>query len=258
MWLDFKIKYNSCIRAIFYGNFVALEQLLEENHLLAKKNLPGYFHLIYYATHHKRLDMIKLLLEKGANVNSSYSREDKTSLFIAVENNNTEIVKFLLEKKANIDKGLNSGTVTPLRMACLFGHRDMMKLLVKFGANTQMKEEISGKYQFTLLKDSKSILEKLDVTKYMRETPEKRVLLKKESCMIASKTLQLTKLFFKYWSPSRHFFYPPNSRKSIHTLLLCTHRTKHYVMKSKRKRKDFTKVLLPREIWFLILSMYTN
>jgi len=81
--------------------------------------------------------VIKLLLEKGANIESKgiYGR---TPLSWAAEKGHEAVVKLLLEKGVSIESTVNSRT--PLSWAAKEGHEAVVKLLLEKGANIESKD----------------------------------------------------------------------------------------------------------------------
>ena len=104
------------------------------------------------------LEIVKMLVEKGADVNKLDSNGNTplsitcsnnniaiinylidhnadvnqgNALYNACENGNLEVAKLLIEKGANVNKGPN----TPLCGACEKGYYDIVKLLIDNGAN---------------------------------------------------------------------------------------------------------------------------
>ena len=74
-------------------------------------------------------DLIKLLIENGADVN--LGSKTPLSALIAQENVNYVMIEYLLEKGANINKGLES----PLFIACCKNDFTLIKYLIEKGAN---------------------------------------------------------------------------------------------------------------------------
>lgn len=74
-------------------------------------------------------DNIKLAVENGADVDSCGTMQ------WAVRNDNYEIVKYMLEHGADVNYQNDDGKWTSLMLACSEGQVDIAKLLIDFGAD---------------------------------------------------------------------------------------------------------------------------
>ena len=87
--------------------------------------------------------MVKLLLEKGAELETKDDICGQTPLLWATRNGNEAVVKLLLEKGAELDaKDRNSQT--PLSWAAQNGHEAVVKLLLEKGAGLETKDNMYG------------------------------------------------------------------------------------------------------------------
>jgi ankyrin repeat protein len=77
--------------------------------------------------------VVKLLLEKGANVESEDRHDGHRPLWWAVERGHEAVVKLLLEKGADVESEDGYYGHTPLSWAALKGHEAIMKLLLEKG-----------------------------------------------------------------------------------------------------------------------------
>jgi ankyrin repeat protein len=118
--------------AAYFGIEPAVRLLLEKGANLNAADRRGRTPL-YWATHNGHIDVVKLLLEKGANVDAA-DRRGWTPLYRATHNGQLDIVKLLLEKGANVDAADRGGR-TPLHRATHNGQIDIVKLLLEKGAN---------------------------------------------------------------------------------------------------------------------------
>ena len=140
------------ITAIKKGDFKAVVNLIETN--------PKYLnHAIFEAVDVGNVDIVKLLLEKGADVNLEVGDDDATLLYIATETGRKDMVKLLLENGANVEtpaKVFINGTYverSPLSLAVIklmqgwvpayssSHYRETIELLVKHGANIHKKDK---------------------------------------------------------------------------------------------------------------------
>eukprot|EP01114_Cavostelium_apophysatum_P006874 TRINITY_DN1840_c0_g1_i1.p1 TRINITY_DN1840_c0_g1~~TRINITY_DN1840_c0_g1_i1.p1 ORF type:complete len:1243 (-),score=449.77 TRINITY_DN1840_c0_g1_i1:160-3888(-) len=94
--------------------------------------------LLQVASFHGNLDAIKLLLSKGANVNSK-DNDNISSLHKAVIGFHVDCVKFLLSNGANVNAVDNDG-LTALHHACYHGKLDIVKLLLAAGAKVNVQD----------------------------------------------------------------------------------------------------------------------
>jgi len=90
-----------------------------------------------------QIEIIKLLIDKGADINASatmgsITETGRTPLYNAAESGRKELVELLIEKGANIN-GNNSGlfglSMRPLFSAASKDHLAIVELLIKNGAN---------------------------------------------------------------------------------------------------------------------------
>lgn len=96
----------------------------------------GYTELMY-ASESKSLSedislrIVKILIEKGVNINLS-NNEGDTALILASRNYHPHIVEHLLKASANIDIKNNSGK-TAMDVATEYEHKEIINLIYKYG-----------------------------------------------------------------------------------------------------------------------------
>jgi len=83
--------------------------------------------------------VVRLLLEKGAELDSKHARFGGTSLSLAAGSGHEAVVKLLLEKGAEFEPKDNEGH-TPLSHAAMNGHKAMVKLLLEKAAELESKD----------------------------------------------------------------------------------------------------------------------
>ncbi len=133
-----KYRNTQLFYAVYKGHLEIVKLLLEKGANVNAKDKYGDTPLLR-ATKQRHLEIVKLLLDKGADVNEKDKYGD-TPLLSAVEIDHLEIVKLLLEKGANVN-AKNMNGYTPLMRATENGHLEMVKLLLDRGANVNEKNK---------------------------------------------------------------------------------------------------------------------
>lgn len=91
-----------------------------------------------YAAGERHWEVVKLLLDKGADVDASDYEAGVTALMMAAGDGNLEMAKLLLDKGAAVN-ATAIGDETPLIDAVSKGHLEMAKLLLDRGADVNHK-----------------------------------------------------------------------------------------------------------------------
>lgn len=110
-----------------------------EDDVLIKGSTP-----LHYAAHYDYMDLVKLLVEHGADIEADTAHWWKTPLAWAADAARAEAVKFLLDKGAKVNTNIGGG-FTALHAAAQGGstqgqensegYRKTAELLIKYGAN---------------------------------------------------------------------------------------------------------------------------
>lgn len=141
-------KYNgatSLIMACRNGHFEVVEYLVEHcNANLEQSGLVNFENEniegappLWCASAAGHLKIVKYLVSKGANVNST-TKSNSTALRAACFDGHFEIVKFLVENNADIEIANRHGH-TCLMIACYKGHYNIAKYLINKGADLNRK-----------------------------------------------------------------------------------------------------------------------
>ena len=77
----------------------------------------------------ENLDVVNLLIEKGADINKETTSDGYTPLIIAVNRGHKNIAKTLIEMNANLDAVDLSSANTALHLACAKGHLEIVEML---------------------------------------------------------------------------------------------------------------------------------
>ena len=98
---------------------------------------------LWWAAENGHEMVVKLLVEKGADVNSKDDRDGWTPLWRAAENGHEAVVELLVEKGADVNSKEDRDGRTPLWWAAENGHEEVVKLLLEKGADVDSKDEYS-------------------------------------------------------------------------------------------------------------------
>lgn len=126
-----------------------LEHCRDQRACVNKATPQGRTPLMVAAATTDAFESVKLLLDKGADVNAQ-DRQGHTALTTAAKVNNERAVKLLLERGANIDAKANSGDDTTVLMgAALNGNAELVKFLLDRKADVRA---VSGEFSGTVKK----------------------------------------------------------------------------------------------------------
>ena len=88
---------------------------------------------LHAAANFGRLDMVRLLAERGATVDGA-GPGGETALLIASRQGHVDVVDLLLQLRANINVAAGEHRLTPLHAAAIGGHTRVAALLIGAGA----------------------------------------------------------------------------------------------------------------------------
>lgn len=114
----------------------AVRALLDSRLTELEARNPAGETVLMYAALHGDIDLVRLLLKRGAQVNMS----GWTPMHYAAVSGRTDVLALLIEHHAYIDAPSANGT-TPLMMAAREGRMAAVKLLVAEGADPSLRNE---------------------------------------------------------------------------------------------------------------------
>lgn len=118
--------------AVRIGHDAMVNKLTESGSSPRDRNAPGLMPL-YVAAGHGKLEMVLLILLKGAD-NDALDNDGWSPLYVAVYHNRAEVVEALLA--AGVDASLRCGRYgnSPLHLATERGYLEILKILIDPGA----------------------------------------------------------------------------------------------------------------------------
>jgi hypothetical protein len=108
--------------------------LAETLFLLAEEVVEEVVTWLYIAAQEGHLPVVKLLLDRGADVNPAMTNEGYTPLLIAAREGHLPVVQLLLDRGADGSQANDDGN-TPLLIATQQGHLPVVQLLLDRGAD---------------------------------------------------------------------------------------------------------------------------
>ncbi len=122
-------------QAVSRGQIDKVKSLIDQGYDVNSKG-PYEKTALYDAALFGHLELAKLLISKGANVDLTDDRSGVTPLHTATSEGHQKIAKVLIENKANIHAKTIDGH-TPLYLAVQYGHTNIFKLLMEAGAGSK-------------------------------------------------------------------------------------------------------------------------
>jgi ankyrin repeat protein len=133
--------------ASFFNRIDVVKELLDRGaNIEAESNGETSLHI---ASNQGCITIVRLLLARGANIDAETS-DGMTSLWIAIEAGELDVVRLLLARGANIEKIDHNGN-TPLLFASYVGDFRLVNLLLEKGADRNRKNR-DGKTAYEIAK----------------------------------------------------------------------------------------------------------
>ncbi len=136
-----KMLANKLVNAVREQNIEETENLIKAGADI--NTLVIGMHPLMLACETGNKELVKLLIEYGANLNQQDYDGYSALLYVTDNTNNVEIARLLLKAGANPNiKGF--GGITPLHTAVFKGNPEMVELLIEYGADVNAKDEMKG------------------------------------------------------------------------------------------------------------------
>ena len=118
------------------GRCAVVEWLVGEMGVPAETVMVNGGRPIVIAAEQGELEVVRVLLRAGVNVNSA-SANGRTVLYGAALRGHVEVVRALLTAGANVDQGRLAGGWTPLMSGAEYGHVEVVEALMEAGADLE-------------------------------------------------------------------------------------------------------------------------
>lgn len=128
---------NTAIHMAAKSNRLNIIKLLVENGADVNVSTSAGVTAIITAANRNYLNIVEYLVENGADTNLS-TREGRTALIFAISGHNLEVVEYLVSVGADVNNVTNSGW-TALMHAASSNYLNIVKCLVKYGADVNTK-----------------------------------------------------------------------------------------------------------------------
>jgi ankyrin repeat protein len=139
---DVKAKNNFESTALMWcsSNLEKVRLLIDKGADVNAHSKQGRTPLVIAAAHDGNIDVIRLLIKKGADVNAGGPAGASAALLAAAGANDTAMVRLLVEQGADV-KAKADGRFSALMSAAGFGNVEVVKLLLAHGADVNEQSE---------------------------------------------------------------------------------------------------------------------
>lgn len=134
------MSYHHLFDAIQNNDYESLSNSLDQLDCHINYPRKNQLSLLVEASIHGNPQIVKLLLEKGANVNDCVFASQESPLYLAAVNNRLDTVKILLDFNANIESR-DRNRQTPLMAAARNGYDAIVGLLLDKKAKVDAKDK---------------------------------------------------------------------------------------------------------------------
>ncbi|MBN2768915.1 MAG: ankyrin repeat domain-containing protein [Campylobacterales bacterium] len=130
---DEKNGWSTLHQAVYDNNLVAIEKSIDEDSTLIEQKSNAGITPLHIAVKLRRMDIVKILLAKGADVDAQ-DNNGLTPLHYAIGQNQEELSRYLITIGADMDIQ-NSEGITPLHQAAFRGNVALIQFMLDNNAN---------------------------------------------------------------------------------------------------------------------------
>lgn len=135
-------QYAELVEAVQHGDIDRVREFLELGLDPNYSEDDDGWSLLHWASQEGHTDIIKLLVENGADVDAKFLR-NITPLFNATGEGNLSVVTTLLQLGADVNSNGRNGTA--LHNAVVYGYKEIAKLLIVSGADVNAVDGLEGR-----------------------------------------------------------------------------------------------------------------
>ncbi|MNL12636.1 Phosphocholine transferase AnkX [compost metagenome] len=136
------------------GNKKEVQALLKSKADINAKDPEEKRTALYFAISNEHKDVIKLLIDKGADL-ENLSEGQESALFMATTTNNNDLMQTVLKKNKKLINVPDSEGTTPLMEAAKYGTKQTIEILLKAGAKKDLKNKL-GSTALDIAKENKN------------------------------------------------------------------------------------------------------
>ncbi|RBR25720.1 uncharacterized protein FIESC28_01473 [Fusarium coffeatum] len=126
--------------ASYFGHYTVVKLLLNKGAEIEAKDSEYGLTPLLWAVRNGYKAVVEILLEKGADIEATDTKRDQTPLSWATEKGHDAIARLLLDKGAEIEAKDSQYGQTPLLLAVREKHKALVKVLLERGADVEAKD----------------------------------------------------------------------------------------------------------------------
>lgn len=153
------------------NDFVSVKKYIKDGADVNEANESGESVLAYALRSRCDMDLLKLLLDNGADI-YDFDNEGVSIFDMSITYNNLEMVEYIIEQGIDVNFTQRRSRFTPLMAAASYGRIEIAKLLIKHGAD---QDAVDAKgfsaIDFARKMNKKSVLE---VFEYDENSPSNK------------------------------------------------------------------------------------
>ncbi|QFR49262.1 ankyrin repeat domain-containing protein [Sulfurimonas lithotrophica] len=162
---------NKWIELLKNNDYIGVKQYIKNGADINDENEIGESVLAVALRNHCDDDLIKILIQSGADV-YDFDNEGVSIFDMAITYNNIDLVKYIIEKGIDVNKATRKSGFTPLMCAACYGRVEIVSILLEHGADKNaMDTKGFSALDFARKMNKKSVL---DILGFDKELPQNR------------------------------------------------------------------------------------